>query len=50
MWGGACRQGCGLLDGRVCIERGGLKGSKMAHIGGSGFLVGMVFFLHGAGF
>ena len=20
------RQGCGLLDGRVCIERGGLKG------------------------
>ena len=34
MWGGACRQGCGLLDGRVCIERGGLKGW-------SGFLVGL---------
>ena len=31
---GAGRQGCGLLDGRVCIERGGLKGW-------SGFLVGL---------
>ena len=47
--GGACRQGCGLLDGSVCIERGGLKGPKMAHIRGSGFLVGMVS-LHRADF
>ena len=47
--GSACRQGCGLPDGRVCIERGGLKGSKMGHIDGSEFLVGLVC-LHGAGF
>ena len=31
---GAGRQGCRLLDGRVCTERGGLKGW-------SGFLVGL---------
>ena len=34
MWGGACRQCCGILDGRVCIERGGFLIAGFTHVGG----------------